>query len=187
MVVPSGTLLWRVHFTGGRHATRWNELRHFGPLDARFDHHLPPAQVQDRGILYCSDIASAALAEVFQSRRIVNRRRRGPRLIGFRLTSAIEVLDLCGTWPTRAGASQALSTGSRKRARLWSQAVYEQYPTIVGLRYPTKMHGGAVSLALYERARGALAPTPNFDRALSDGAMTAVLLTAAADLGYAIV
>jgi len=159
-------------------------MRWFGPTDARFDHHLPPQAIQDRGILYCADRATAALAEVFQNRRVINRRLRGPRLVAFELASQLELLDLTGTWPTRAGASQAISTGPRSRARLWSRAIYDQYPTVMGLLYPAKMHGGARSLALYERAQSALPALAVFDRALADGAMTSILLKAADDLGY---
>jgi hypothetical protein len=57
---------------------------------------------------------------------------------------------------------------------------------VAGLRYRTKMHGGAMSFALYERAAAALPTAPIFDRALIDGAITAPLAVVAADLGYSL-
>ncbi len=161
-------------------------MRKYGPTDGRFDHHLPPPRVQGRGILYCANDIVAVMGEAFQSRRAINRHWRKPRLAGFRTTTDIDVLDMTGAWPTRAGASQAIASGSRKRAREWSRLIYELNPLIAGLRYRTKMHGGAISLALYERAEGSLPGAPEFDRALDDGAMTGVVLTAARDLGYSV-
>jgi hypothetical protein len=70
---------------------------------------------------------------------------------------------------------------------MWSQAIYEDYPNIEGVRYRTKMYGEAFSIALYERAEGTIAAYPDFNRALADQALDRVLHTAASDLGYTIV
>jgi hypothetical protein len=56
--VPAGTTLARVYFTRSRHAIAWNEFRYTGPLNSRWDHHLPNAQgapyAEERGIYYAA-------------------------------------------------------------------------------------------------------------------------------------
>jgi hypothetical protein len=49
------------------------------------------------------------------------------------------------------------------------------------------MDGEAFSIALYERAEGAIAAYPDFNRALADQGLDRFLHTAASDLGYTIV
>jgi hypothetical protein len=96
----------------------------------------------------------------------------------------VSLLDLTGRWPTRAGASMALSTGRRDRARAWSRRIYEDYPAVDGLHYPSSMDANQPAVALYERARDALGPRPVFHRALADAALNAVLGKAAMVFGY---
>ena len=59
-----GTRVARVYFTGGEYPTRWDEFRHFGPTNARFDHHVNDAHgeafVQERSILYCAAMADTS-------------------------------------------------------------------------------------------------------------------------------
>ncbi|HEX5758794.1 MAG TPA: RES family NAD+ phosphorylase [Thermoanaerobaculia bacterium] len=187
--LPSGTLLWRVYFRGGKHPTLWNGFRAFGPTPGgRFDHHLPPpAGAQRRQILYAARHGSTCLAEVFQDTRVIDRSARDPWLVGFVLGSAVTLLDLTGSWPTRAGASMAMSSGARPRAQRWSRAIYETYPALQGLRYPASMHGNRPAVALYERAAPALPPSPAFHRPLLDPALLPILRHVAHDLGYGLV
>ena len=185
--VPQGTRLWRIYFQGGGHPTAWNALRHFGPTNSRFDHHLSPRATQDRGILYAATEGSVPFAEVFQEDRVIDRRRNDPWLVAFDLAAPVALLDLAGDWPTRAGASAAINSGPRPRARRWSQRIYEAYPTLVGLWYPSSMGGDRPVVALYERAAAALPTRPVFHRALADPALTAIVLRAAGRFGYAVV
>ena len=186
-VVPANSRWWRVYFAGGSHPVAWNAFRHYGPTPARFDHHLPPAAVQARGILYGADSPTTCLAEVFQATRVIDRTAGAPWLAGFELARDVPTLDLTGAWPTRAGASMAISTGPRPRARLWSQAIYAAYPAVEGLRYGSSMHANTPSLALYERAGSTLPAAPVFNRALSDPALARRLSAAAKRLGYRLV
>lgn len=78
------------------------------------------------------------------------------------------LLDLTGTWPTAAGASMLIHSGRRSTARLWSQAIYRDYPEVEGLRYCSSMHANRPSIELYERARNALPSWPEFSRPLLD-------------------
>ncbi len=183
----AGTLLFRVYFRGGEHPASWKALRRFGPTAARFDHHNPPPRAQERGILYAALHIATCLAEVFQSQRTIDAYSAEPWLVGFRLTRAVRLLDLRGRWPTRAGASMAISSGPRPRAQRWSRAIYLAYPDAEGLWYASSMHGNAPAVALYERVETALPDTPAFHRPLSDPTLLIPLENAALDFGYALV
>jgi hypothetical protein len=185
--LAAGTPLWRLYRRGGRHPTLWDRLREFGPSAARFDHHQPPPRVQERAILYAAAHGPTALAEAFQDTRVIDRAARDPWLVGFRLAHPVTLLDLTGTWPTRAGASMAIATGPRPRARRWARAIYEAYPDLGGLYYPSSMHGNRPAVALTERTRPAIPPRPEFHRPLADPALLRMLEKVARDLGYGLV
>lgn len=187
LVVPQGNRLWRIYFAGGAHPVAWNTFRYFGPTNSRFDHHLPPSAVQDRGTIYAAANGMTPFAEVFQETRVIDRRLNDPWLVAFDLVRSLELLDLSDSWPTRAGASMAINSGPRPKARRWSQRIYEAYPTIEGLWYPSSMDGNRPAVALYERGLGALPPRPVFHRALADPALTVAVLRAARRFGYAVV
>ncbi len=183
----AGTQLFRVYFGGGAYPVAWNGYRHFGPTNARFDHHDPPASLQAKGIIYAARDPVTCLAEVFQATRVVDRIGNAPWLVGFEVTRDVLLLDLMGTWPTRAGASMAINSGPRPKARGWSRAIYATYPHVEGLVYGSSMHANKPSFALYERARSALPLAPMFHRALSDPALLRRLSAAATALGYRLV
>ncbi len=187
-VLPVGTELWRIYFLGGNHPVRWNGFRFYGPLpSARFDHHLSPAQPQQRGILYAATSIVTCLAEVFQETHVVDISSRDPWLAGFALTAPVVLHDLTGSWPTVAGASMAVNSGPRGRARRWSQAIYDAYDQVQGLWYCSSMHANQPAVAIYERAEGALPAVPLFHRALADPVLLSPLRTAAQVLGYRLV
>lgn len=144
--------------------------------------------LQRRGILYGAGGHAAAglvcLAEVFQKKRFINRENGAPWLVVFATTRTLRLLDLCGLWLTRAGASTALASGPRPRARAWSRAIYAAYEEIDGLWYPSSMTGHAPALALYERAQDAVPETPLFNRALADPALDSLVQNAARSLNY---
>ena len=68
-------MLWRIYFRGGSYPATWNQMRYYGPVrSARFDHHLDPPGVQERGILHAAagdDAIATCLAEVFQDTRML--------------------------------------------------------------------------------------------------------------------
>lgn len=190
--VAAGTLLWRVYFRGGGHPTARSMFRHYGPTNGRFDHHLPDslgeARYQDdRGVLYLAMRGPTCLAEGFQASRTIDRRSRAPWLAGLRIRRDVALLDLTGTWPTRAGASMKISSGPRPTAQRWSRAIYEAYPEIEGVYYGSSMHANQPCVALYERAADALPDRPLFNRPLDDPAWLEALRNTAADLGYLLV
>ena len=188
----AGTELWRLYKRGGRHPVMWNTFRTFGPLQsARFDHHLPDErgepQLQGCGIYYAAAEITTCLAELFQDTRTINRESEAVTLVGFELRQDMDLLNLTGTWPTQAGASMVLSSGPRSRSRLWSRAIYEAYPGVQGLYYPSSMHANRPAVAFYERAVSGFALEPFVHRPLSDPAFLADLDRAARRLGYRLV
>ncbi len=186
--LQAGVRLWRVYLAGGAHPTAWNAFRFFGPTHARFDHHdLPRGVRATKAILYAADDLTTCLAEVFQAKRIINRTSSSPRMVGFDLARDVALLDLTGLWPTQAGASMAISSGRRDRARQWSRTIYAAYPNVEGLFYGSSMHANRPTVALYERAQTALPRTPVLDRSLDDAALRPRLSAAATRLGYGIV
>jgi len=183
----AGTRLWRIYFQGGPHPTTWNRFRAWGPTGSRFDPQPPPPGPSDREILYAAALGPVCVAEVFQETRTVDRRRNDPWLVAFETTRDLTLLDLAGAWPTRAGGSQAISSGPRKRAQRWSREIYEAFPVLDGLRYPSSMAGGEAAFALYDRAEDALPVFPSFHRALADPTILAALKGAARRFGYVVV
>lgn len=183
--LPAGLDLWHVYFQGGDHPRAWYEFRTYGPIPtARFDHHIAPPHEQERAIFYGGSLGTLCIAEVFQRERIIDRERNAPWLVGFTLTRAVTVLDLCGTWPTRAGASMLLNSGQRPRAQRWSAAIYAAYPRIEGLWYPSAMYGNKPAVAFYERARDAVGGTPFFHLPLAARGLMRPLYALAREIGY---
>jgi hypothetical protein len=182
--VPGGTALFRVYFLGGSHPANWRGFRHYGPVNGRFDHHLPPPRLQERGIMYLARHPRTCLAEVVQAKRRIDVATAQPTLVGFRLTRDLRMLDLTGLWPTRAGTSMALSSGPRPRAQRWARVLYEAFPGLDGLLYGSSMAGNAECLACFERAADAVPPHPDVHHALADPLLRDLLRRAAIALGY---
>ena len=193
VTLGAGTSLARVYFSRSAHALDWNQFRFFGPLNSRWDHHVPNATgdpcAQERGIYYAASDAKTCLAEVFQDTRRIDRVYQAPWLVIFKTVESLKLLDLAGDFATRMGASMAIHSGSRVRARDWARDLYEAFPEAEGILYAASMRGGEPAVALNERAltRGRFFPAhPEFHRALSDDAMLDVLKHAARELGYAL-
>jgi len=150
----------------------------------RFDRHSSPTRQQGRGIIYAGLRVYTCFAEVFQDTRTIERSRNRPWLVGFELTRSVSLLNLTGTWPTKAGASMAINSGRRDRARAWSLRVHQDYPTIEGLYYPSSIDSNRPAMALYERAQSALPARPLFHRALADPALNGAVVKAALLFNY---
>lgn len=150
-------------------------------MSARFDHHIAGER---RGVLYGAASMATCVAEVFQGTRVVDRAGDDRCLTAFRTTRAIRLLDITGDWPTRAGASQALASGPHSRAQAWARAIYEAYPTLEGVWYPSSMRGGHPAVVLFERAADALPADPALDVPLTHPGLLADLTRAADSVGY---
>ncbi len=138
-------------------------------------------------MLYAASHGAVCLAEVFQESRRIDRFDGQPWLAAFRPTRGLHLLDLTGTWPTRAGASMAIASGHRARARRWAQAIYLAYPRLDGLLYPSSMYAGHSCLALWERARESIPDQPAYHRPLTDPALFQALDRTAIEIGYRLI
>jgi hypothetical protein len=184
-VLPRGATIWRSYFRDGSYPTTWDAFRAFGPTGSRFDHHDPPPAVHPvKAIMYGADQGPTCLAEVFQDTRVIDRHRDAPALAAFQIEKDLALLDVTGAWPTRAGASMAISSGKRKRAQEWSRAIYDAYPQLQGIRYGSSMNANQPAFALYERAKTAIPAKPLFDELLVLPGLVTLLARAAFRFGY---
>lgn len=188
--VSTDDVLLRIYRRGGEHPTNWDTFRNFGPLNARFDHHPDsdtPKNHPGHAIYYAATHLTTCLAEVFQDTRVINTARRVPWLVAFEPSRPLELLDLTGTWPTRAGASMKINTGPRPYARTWSRGFYEAFRSIDGIVYPSSMHANEPAVALYERARDTLPEQPLDQRPLRDPALLGDIKRSAVALNYDVI
>jgi hypothetical protein len=188
LVLPADTKLTRIYFATGPHPSHWNQFRSFGPTAARWDHHLPNTHnagvEQERAVYYCAPDVDTCAAEVFQSTRRIDRTRNAPGLVVFALREAVTLLNLRGAFATKLGASTAIHSGPRSRARAWAREFYDAYPDIQGLYYGSSMNGHAPAVALNDRAQRAMPEQPQFHRALNDDMLVEVLQQIALRLSY---
>lgn len=196
--LEAGTRIFRIFKSAGRHSlhqpVHWNSFRHYGPTTARFDHHLCNRQGEPfegmRGILYGAvgrEAIPTCLAEVYQDTRIIDQKARAPVLCAFTLTDSLTLLDLSGAFATRIGASMAINSGPRDRARRWSVQLYEAYPHIHGIAYSSSMYANQPAVALFERAAFALPERPDAHRQLEDPALDHLLVATAKVIGYGLI
>ena len=104
----------------------------------------------------------------------------------FQIERDLHLLNLNDFWPTRAGASAAISTGPKRTARLWSQAIYVAYKDLDGILCGSSMAGMSDAVALFERSRDALPASPSLNRALGDHLIQRELIDALDSIGYLI-
>lgn len=188
IALAADTPLARIYFSAAPHPSRWNQFRSFGPTAARWDHHAPDARnaptEQSRAVLYCAPDVDTCAAEVFQSTRRIDRTRNAPGLVVFALREVVTLLDLRGVFATTIGASTAMHSGPRSRARAWARELYDAYPEIQGLYYGSSMNGHAPAIVLNDRARGAMPQQPQLHRSLNDDMLVEVLQRIALRLSY---
>jgi hypothetical protein len=71
---------------------------------------------------------------------------------------SLRLLDLTGSWPTRAGASQAIATGPKKITQAWARAIHAAFPALDGLWYRSSMDGGGHAVCLWDPPAGTALP-----------------------------
>jgi hypothetical protein len=101
----------------------------------------------------------------------------------FALREAVTLLDLHGVFATTIGASTAIHSEPRARARAWARELYDAYPDIQGL-YWSSMNGHAPAIVLNDRALGAVPERPQLHRSLNDDMLVEVLQRIALRLSY---
>lgn len=180
-------ILWRVHRTVGEHVLAWNELRRFGPLPSmRWEPHPGPTPApSDEGVLYASGDVATALAEVFQTTRLIDTRMSAPRLTAWQPTRPLRLLDLSGTWLIRNGASTALLSAPRSICRRWARAIRTTWPELDGLAVPSTMTA-AQNVVLWGPAADVMPELPAFSRDLAHPLVWTLAQQAADEIGYRI-
>jgi hypothetical protein len=190
VAVAPMTALARIYLASGRHPTGWNSFRTVGPVaTGRFDPHpatesAVPADAPGCGVLYAAVELQTCVAESYQATRVVDRRAGRPWLVVVRPARVLRLLDLTGVWPTRAGASQAISSGDRARSRAWARAIREAFPDLDGLWYRSSMDRGRPAICLWEPARDAIPAQPWAHLPLDAPGLTLPLARACRALGY---
>ncbi|BBZ15288.1 RES family NAD+ phosphorylase [Mycobacterium branderi] len=187
-VVDYTGILWRVHRSTGEHVRPWNELRTYGPLPSmRWDPQPgpPPADHHD-SVLYAACDVATALAEVYQSTRVIDTRAGAPRLTAWEPTRALQLLDLSGTWLLRNAASAALLGAPRSTCRRWARAIYLTWPELDGLQAPSTMTG-RLNVVLWTASADAMPAAPSFSRPLAQPLVWTLAQAAAAEIGYQII
>jgi hypothetical protein len=184
--LDTDAVLWRIHPTVGEHVLPWNELRHWGPAAGRFDpHNVPPGHDPAHGVLYVAAAqVGVAVTEAFQRTRRVDVTAGGPWLTGLQLTRPLALLDLTGPWATRAGASQAISTGPRPRAQRWARVIAAAWPALDGIWYRSSMLGGGRCAAVWTLAADAIPARPLLSMPLSHPALWGPLAVICERVGY---
>lgn len=178
--------LWRIHRTTGPHVAPWDHPRFFGPLAGmRFDPHPdgPPADHRSIGVHYNATDLDTAAAEVFQRTRVIDPITGSPYLTGWTPTRPLSLLDLTGRWLIRNGAAAALTDAPRSTCRAWARAIHTELNDLDGL-YVRSTMTGAANVVLWARALAAAPAAPQFHRPLTSPAAWAVLVDAAARIGY---
>lgn len=156
VAVHPATKLVRVFTALGNHPQRWNSFRYAGPLPhGRFDPQPAsedgsPTTDPDGGVLYFALSVRTSVAEVFQTTSTVDRTTRSPHLVVLRPARTLRLLDLTGLWPTRAGASQEISSGPKKVTQLWARAIRAAHPELDGVWYRSSMDSGDPAICLWD-------------------------------------
>lgn len=185
--VTGATRLVRIFAAGGTHRQRWNSFRYTGPLPhARFDPHpVNGAGIPGSGVLYFGLSVRTSIAEVYQSTSIVDRTTRRPHLVVFRPSRTLVLLNLCGLWPTRAGASQAISSGLKLTTQAWARAIRAAHPDLDGVWYRSSMDAGDPAVCLWDpAAASALPESPEVLVPLDYPGLDLPLARICADLNY---
>lgn len=179
---------WRVHYTTSAYSLPWNTFRHYGPT-SRFDPHPPPPNTHpDHAIWYGASSAITALAEVFQSTRIIATVPDTPYLTAFRFTRPLTLLNIAaggaGAWPTRVGGSFAMSTtAAHATTQQWANTIVTAFPDLDGIYYQSRF-GGEPAAALFAPARDALPIHPLTSLPLTHPDLVGALADAARRIGY---
>ena len=184
--VKTTSTLWRIHRTTGLHVAPWNQLRSFGPISTcRFDPHPagPPRPHPGVGVLYAAGDLPTALAEVYQTTRVIDVIAGSPAASAFRFRRPVQLLDLTNEWPLRAGASHVINTGRRSATRTWARAFLALWPDLDGLWHTSSLTGRPC-ITLYQAGADALPTKPAHTFTLDDRSYLDWLLIAADTIGY---
>ena len=137
-------------------------------------------------MLYAAAALPTALAEVYQTTRVIDCVSGSPAATAFRFRRAVRLLDLTGDLPLRVGASYVINTGRRAASRAWARAFLTEWPDLDGLWHTSSLTGRPC-VTLYRGAADALPASPAHAFALDDPRYLDWLLVAADTIGYDLV
>ena len=128
----------------------------------RFDPHVrdrhrrPREQHDGRGVNYLAETLGCALAAVFPDQWPEVAICPGRLAVLAAPCAPVTLLDLTGDGAMRIGAIATLGSGDEPRhlTQRWGRAIYEDFPSLDGVRYRAA-HQGGLAIAVWERA-GAL-------------------------------
>jgi hypothetical protein len=118
----------------------------------RFDHHLPPlARSATRSVWYAAAALVGAVAESFGNVGVVDR-ASGRRVAVVRVTGQLRMVDLVGPAARRVGLTQEVgSSTDYAKTQEWARAFYDQYASLVGIRWRGRQ-AGSICFVLHDRA-----------------------------------
>ncbi|MEV8195403.1 MULTISPECIES: RES family NAD+ phosphorylase [Rhodococcus] len=186
----SSEIVWRIHRTTGSYVLPWNALREFGPI-LRFDQYpLPRGDHPGYGVRYGASSPRGALAEAFQSARVIDRHRGDPYLTGVRFTRVLRLLDVSGigggAWATRVGGNHALDSAPHRLSQHRARTIHRAHTDLGGIIYRGRF-AGSTSVAVVERASDAFPQCPVLSLPLSHPGLADAVDAAAYELGYVVV
>lgn len=186
-VITITDTLWRIHRTSGLHIQSWDKLRTYGPLHSmRYDPHPEPTSNHpDTSVSYTAADLSTALAEVFQTTRLIDTSTGNPYATAWNPTRPLVLLDLTDTWALRNHAAAALNTASRVVCRAWARAIYTTWPDLDGI-LTSSTWTGRHAITLWTHAADTFPAHPSFSRPLAHPLVWSLVQTAARDIGYAL-
>jgi len=153
----------------------------------RYDPQPEPTGPSSEGVMYTATSLATALAETFQTTRVVDSRSFGPQVTAWTPTRDLDLLDLTGNWALRNGAAFALATAPKSTCRAWARQIRATWPDLDGLWAPSTMTGDA-NVALWSPGRSSLPASPSFSRPLADPTVRAIAARIAhQELGYRLI
>ncbi len=184
--VTYGEVLYRIHRIEGRHRTRWDQMRTWGPAaGSRWDPHPEPVgDHEDELVMYTATDYTTAFSEVFQGTRAVTV-STSKSLTAWVPRRPLRLLDLTDTWAVRNGASGSLDSAPRSTCRAWARGIRSAWPDLDGLLTRSTMTNRQV-VTLFTPARDSFPDGPSLSRPLTHRAVTPLAVQAADDLGWPI-
>lgn len=184
---PNDRPLVRIHRAGGDHPSAWSGLREYGPvLGCRWEPHpLPRGLHPGVGVAYAAADLTTAIAEAYQQRRRVDRLTGEPHLVAWRPARPLQLLDISGDWPLRAGASASLAQGNKGTCRNWARAIAQQNPRLDGLYTLSTMTGDPMAV-LWSPSIDTFPTYPDLSGSLRHPTVAAAVRLAAEEIGFAL-
>lgn len=177
-------VLYRIHRIEGRHRTRWNQMRTWGPApNSRWDPHSEPVgDHNDSAIMYTATDYTTAFGEVFQPTRSITR-SAAKALVAWTPHRPLRLLNLTDTWAVRNGASGSLDSAPHSTCRAWAREIRTTWPDLDGLLTLSTITKRPM-VTLFAPARDSFPNGPDLSRPLDHRSIGPLTEDAADHLGW---